>query len=75
MQLIFYCTAALTLLSDSVSYITILFSEWCICARIMMKQTSTYSSAVTKFSIQQYSSWRDLRRVLTIAQAGVAKIP
>ena len=26
----FYCTAALTSLSDSISYMTILFSEWCI---------------------------------------------
>ena len=28
-----YCTAALISLSDSVSYITFLFSEWCISGR------------------------------------------
>ena len=28
MPLMIYCTAALTLFSDSISYITFLFSEW-----------------------------------------------
>ena len=30
MPLMMYCTAALTAFSDSVSYITFLFLEWCI---------------------------------------------
>ena len=36
MPLMIYCTAALTLFSDSVSYITFLFSEWRILRALVL---------------------------------------
>ena len=45
MPLIVYCTAALTSLSDSIRYITFLFSEWrigCLAVCLKVKNVITY---------------------------------